>query len=183
MSEEKSAIRRKMLDRRNSLSAMEVLERSNKVMENLYSLKEFSKAKVVMSYISFGTEVNTHGLIRSLMGKKTVLVPVVADKEKREIILSELRDWKELLSGAYGILEPGEVRERNADEVDISIVPGVAFDIRGNRIGYGGGYYDRLLGRTGGEKIGIAYDFQILESIPGEGHDVAVDKVVTESMR
>ena len=180
MSEEKGAIRRKMLDRRDSLSAIEILERSNRVIENLRSVDDFSGAEVVMSYISFGTEVNTHGLIRSLMGKKVVLVPVVTDKEKGEMVLSELRDWKELSSGAYGILEPREVRERDAGDVDISVVPGIAFDRQGNRIGYGGGYYDRLLKRIGGKKVGIAYDFQILDSIPVEAHDTGVDMIVTD---
>jgi len=180
MSEEKNAIRRKILDIRKSLSAIEILKKSNRVIENLSSVDDFSGAEVIMTYISFGTEVNTHGLIRSLIGKKTVIVPVVTDKERGEMILSELMDWKELSSGAYGILEPREVRERDAGEVDVFIVPGIAFDKKGNRIGYGGGYYDRLLNKVKGKKVGIAYDFQILDSIPAEGHDAGVDMIVTD---
>ncbi|MEA2054357.1 MAG: 5-formyltetrahydrofolate cyclo-ligase [Candidatus Thermoplasmatota archaeon] len=181
---EKNEIRKRLLGRRNSLSIIEIFERSNLVMSNIYGMEDFVKAEVVLPYISFGTEVNTHGLIRSLIGNKKVLVPVVTDRKKREIILSELRDWKELSSGAYGILEPrkGYARERGANEVDISIIPGIAFDTDGNRIGYGGGYYDKLLKRVAGIKVGIAYDFQVLERIPNEGHDVRVDKVVTEKM-
>ncbi|NIA10629.1 MAG: 5-formyltetrahydrofolate cyclo-ligase, partial [Nitrospiraceae bacterium] len=106
MSGEKDIIRQKILDMRNSLPAIEILKRSNKIIDRLHTMKDFASAKVVMPYISFGSEVNTHGLIRSLIGTKEVVVPVVADKEKREIILSELKDWKELSSGAYGILEP-----------------------------------------------------------------------------
>ncbi len=182
MLEEKSIIRHKMLDKRNTLSAMEILEKSNRVIENLSTMEDFARAKVVMPYISFGTEVNTHGLIRSLIEDKKVLVPVVADREGNKIILSELRNWKELSSGAYGILEPRKefMRERDASKVDISIVPGITFDVHGNRIGYGGGYYDRLLMKAGGIKVGIAYDFQVLDRIPSEGHDIEVDKIVTD---
>jgi len=180
--QEKQKIRKKLLDLRNSLSAMEVLERSNQVMVNIYGMDDFKKANVVAVYISFGTEVNTHGLIRSIIGEKEVLVPVVTDKEKKEIILSELRDWKELSSGSYGILEPKKefIRKREENEVDISLVPGVAFDFYGNRIGYGSGYYDRLLRKMAGIKVGVAYDFQVINKIPNEKHDVRVDKIVTD---
>jgi len=180
--QEKQKIRKKLLDLRNSLSAAEIFERSNQVMANILGMDDFKKAEVVAVYISFGTEVNTHGLIRSIMGKKKVLVPVVTDKKKKELILSELRNWKELSSGSYGILEPKKefVRENDGDEVDISLVPGVAFDVYGNRIGYGSGYYDRLLKKMAGIKVGVAYDFQVIDKIPNEGHDVRVDKIATD---
>ncbi|KAA0003805.1 MAG: 5-formyltetrahydrofolate cyclo-ligase [Thermoplasmata archaeon] len=180
---EKQEIRKKLLDLRNSLSTIEILEKSNRVIKNIYGMDDFRKAKVIATYISFGTEVNTHGLIRSLIGKKEVLVPVVVDRDKKEIILSELKHWKELSSGSYGILEPKKefIRERDGSEVDIYLVPGVAFDAHGNRIGYGSGYYDRLLGNASGVKVGVAYDFQVIERIPSEGHDVKLDKIVTDT--
>jgi len=180
--QEKQKIRKKLLDLRNSLSTIEVLERSNRVMANIYGMEDFKKANVVAVYISFGTEVNTHGLIRSIIGKKEVLVPVVTNKEKKEITLFELRDWRELSSGSYGILEPKKefIRRRGGDEVDISLIPGIAFDVYGNRIGYGSGYYDRLLKKVAGVKVGIAYDFQVVDKIPNEEHDVRVDKIATD---
>ncbi len=182
--ERKQGIRRQVLNQRNSLSAFDVLSRSNQVLENLYTMEAFQDAGVVLSYISFGTEVNTHGCIRRLLDarEKKVLVPVVASREARTLILSELHGWNELSTGAYGILEPEpeHVRERSPGDVDIVLVPGIAFDRRGNRIGYGGGYYDGLLQRINGTAIGLAYAFQLIDRVPREPHDVQVNAVVTE---
>jgi len=178
---EKYEIRKAFLKKRDSLPILEIFEKSNRIVANLLSLEEFKESKAIFLYISFGSEVNTHGLIRLLFGKKRVFVPVV-DKEKKEIFISELREWKELSSGAYGILEPKKehIRKGNVKEVEIAIVPGIAFDEEGYRIGYGGGYYDKLLKKMDGGKIGIAYDFQVLKKLPHEDHDVKMDKIVTE---
>ncbi|MFO8132587.1 MAG: 5-formyltetrahydrofolate cyclo-ligase [Thermoplasmatota archaeon] len=182
--ERKQRIRKQVLSQRNSLSAFEVLSRSNRVLENLYAMEAFQDAGLVLSYISFGTEVNTHGCIRLLLeaAEKQVLVPVVASRKARTLVLSELHDWNELSTGAYGILEPGPeyVRERNPGDVDIALVPGVAFDRRGNRVGYGGGYYDGLLRRITGAAVALAYGFQVLDTVPYESHDVRVDAITTE---
>ena len=178
---EKGEIRRAFLEKRNALAPIDILEKSNAVINRLLSLKEFKEARKILTYISFGSEVNTHGLIRLLFGKKEVFVPVV-EREKREIYISELKDWKELSSGAYGILEPRKdcIRKRDIKEVEIVLVPGIAFDEEGYRIGYGGGYYDKFLKKTNGKKIGIAYDFQILKRLPHEDHDVKMDRIITE---
>lgn len=178
---EKKEIREAFLKKRDALSPITILKKSNNIIARLLSLKEFEKAKTIFLYISFGSEVNTHGLIRLLFGKKKVFVPVM-EKEKKEIYISELREWKELTSGAYGILEPKKeyIRKGNVSDMDIAIVPGIAFDEEGYRIGYGGGYYDKLLRKMNGKKIGVAYDFQILKKLPHEDHDVKMDKIVTE---
>lgn len=182
--ERKQRIREQLLERRNALSALEVLKQSNQVLDTLYGMQECRNASTVLSYISFGTEVNTHGCIRSLLADdaRQVLVPVVASREKRRMILSELRDWSELSTGAYGILEPTPecVRRRPASEVDLALVPGVAFDWQGHRIGYGGGYYDGLLRRIDGTAVALAYRFQVCDRLPQEPHDVRVDAVATE---
>lgn len=173
-----------MLERRNALSAFQVLKRSNQVLDTLYAMQEFRDASVVLSYISFGAEVNTHGCLRSLLAadKKQVLVPVVANRAVPTLILSQLCDWDELSTGAYGILEPGpeHIRQRGPSHVDVALVPGVAFDRLGNRIGYGGGYYDGLLRRVDGSTVALAYAFQVLDAVPQEAHDVQVDAVATE---
>jgi len=182
--ERKQGIRRQVLNQRNGLSAFDVLSRSNQVLENLFTMEAFQDAGVVLSYISFGTEVNTHGCIRRLLDarEKKVLVPVVASREARTLLLSELHGWDELSTGAYGILEPEpeHVRERSPGDVDIVLVPGIAFDRRGNRVGYGGGYYDGLLRRINGTAVGLAYEFQVLDKVPREPHDVRVDAIATE---
>ena len=182
--EHKQRIREQLLQRRNSLSTFDVLKRSNQVLDALYAMKEFQDASIVLAYISFGTEVNTHGCIRSLLATDAmqVLVPVVADRKASTLILSELHAWNELSTGAYGILEPKpeHIREHPASDVDLALVPGIAFDRQGNRIGYGGGYYDVLLKRIDGRAVALAYGFQVLEELPRESHDVQVEDIVTE---
>ncbi|MDD5778551.1 MAG: 5-formyltetrahydrofolate cyclo-ligase [Candidatus Thermoplasmatota archaeon] len=182
MQEAKADLRRQLLERRNSLSTLEILEKSNQIIARLMTVPSFAAARTVLAYISHGTEVNTHGLIRLLLSQtsREVLVPVVADRQRHTLLLSSLHQWQELSTGAYGILEPAEVRERPAESVEVCLVPGIGFDIRGNRIGYGGGYYDRLLRSIRGTTIGLAYDFQVLDAIPSQDHDVPVDAVVTE---
>lgn len=182
--EHKQRIRTKVLEQRNALSGFEVLKRSNQVLKTLYGTQAFRDATVVLSYISFGSEVNTHGCIRMLLADDAtkVLVPVVASRETRSVMLSELHTWNELSTGTYGILEPEEeyLRRCPADVVDLALVPGVAFDGRGGRIGYGGGYYDGLLQRIEGYTVALAYRFQLLDRVPQEPHDVRVDAVATE---
>jgi len=183
--EHKQRIRREMLEQRNDLSAFEVLKRSNQVLDRLYGMSVFRNATVVLSYTSFGTEVNTHGCIRMLLADdaKQVLVPVVGSRDERTLVLSELHAWNELSTGAYGILEPREehVRRRSPGDVDLALIPGLAFDRRGTRIGYGGGYYDVLLQHLEGSTVALAYAFQVVETLPEEQHDVRVDAVVTEN--
>jgi len=97
-------------------------------------------------------------------------------------MISILNDWADLSTGSYGILEPREelLGLKSTADVELCLVPGVAFDQIGNRIGYGGGYYDRLLDSINGRTVGLAYSFQVLDEIPSEPHDKRVDIVVTE---
>jgi 5-formyltetrahydrofolate cyclo-ligase len=163
---------------------LEILKSSNDIIAQLLQLPIFRSATKISAFISFGTEVNTHGLIKMMLDdvNKEVLVPVVSDREKRLLTLTVLNDWADLSTGAYGILEPkaNVGKKQTSSEVDLCLVPGLAFDSRGNRIGYGGGYYDRLLSDINGRKVGLAYDFQILEQVPCEAHDEQVDMVLTE---
>lgn len=169
-----------MLKKRNSLSTYEILKKSNEIIKRLESLKEFGKNKIEC-YISFGSEVYTHGLIRKYVNEKTIFIPVI-DKRNHIPYLSHLKDWKELESSVYGILQPRKEFLRIVDfrEIELAIVPGIAFDEEGNRIGYGKGYYDRLLSRLDAVKIALAYDFQIMNQIPNEKHDVKMDVIVTD---
>ncbi len=173
----KNKLRKKLLEKRNALSAYEVLEKSNEIISKLTSLEEFKKTEKLLCYISFGNEVYTHGLIKAYAGIKKIAVPVV---DGDNLLLSYIKDWKELSTGTYGILEPKEIRIAKPKEIEIAIVPGIVFDERGYRIGYGKGYFDRLLSKTNAKKIGLAYDFQVLKEIPSEQHDVKMDMIITE---
>jgi len=150
----------------------------------LFSLPEFLSAKTVLFYASFRSEVETLSLIRAslAMGKK-VLLPHV-DTKNSVLTLYEIKNMNELAPGYMGIPEPNLPDERYAviDDADLALIPGAAFDLSGNRLGYGAGYYDNLLsGRSRRMPIiALAYDEQLVDSIPAEKHDVRVDIIVTD---
>lgn len=183
--ERKKRLRKEIIDTRNNLSITERFEATKKIKDALFSLPEFMDAKSVHFFVSFGSEVITSEMIKDAikMGK-SVVVPFV-DREKKELRLSELKDFfKELEAGYWGILEPKKEyrREASIDDVDLMVMPGVAFDEKGHRLGYGMAFYDKLL--TSREKnmplIAIAFDMQVVDDVPVAGHDVLIDKIVTE---
>ena len=178
----KEEIRREIKEKRNSLSKSEILEKSNRIKKRLFEQAEFRKAQTILFYVSYGSEVYTHDMIKeSLSEGKNVVVPY-SDTEKRTLILSELHSWNELSVGSYNILEPKKenIKEVAIAMVDMILVPGVAFDVTGRRIGHGWGYYDKLLEKSNAPSIGLAFELQIVDAVPTEEHDVAVGKIITE---
>ena len=184
MQPNKAHLRTSMLEQRNALPTLEVLKKSDEIISRLQKLPSFMGASTILTYISFGTEVNTHGLIKSMLTDKNikVLVPVVSDREKRLLSFTTLNDWADLTTGTYGILEPRESTRvlRPSEDLDLALIPGLVFDLEGNRIGYGGGYFDRLLRTITGKKVGLAYDFQVLDHVPYERYDEQVNIVLTD---
>ena len=172
-----------MRERLASLSPSQVRARSAAVWERLSVLPEFVSANWLLVYVSKGHEIDTHGLIQQLLAiGKHVCVPKFDDAARR-YVASELKDFvAELAEGKFGILEPKQeaVRLVGADKLDALLVPGLAFDGNGNRIGRGMGFFDRLLREARGIKIALAYDFQVLNEVPADAHDVRVDFIVTE---
>ena len=169
------------------LSAQSVEERDRKsrvIQEKLFNTPVFQSAGTVCFYVALPMEVNTHPMIIEALGMgKKVLVPLV-DLENKELKLKEIRDFGiDLSPGKLGILEP-VVKTRNADvrEARCFIVPGLVFDVKGHRLGRGGGFYDRLLAKLPAKvsAIGLAFSFQVLSQIPHEEHDKAVDILLTE---
>lgn len=174
----KRLIRKKILEERDELSEKEIAEKSNLIKKRLFALPEFKKAKTVMFFVSFGKEVFTHDMIKESLKKKRVCVPVVKDDT---LIATEIKDFKELnTKNRYGILEPSKISDIDISEIDLVIVPGVAFDCAGYRVGYGKGYYDKFLNNFEKEKIALAFELQIQKELPCEDHDIVVDKVITE---
>ena len=154
-------------------------------MRALLSHKEFQKADRVLIYLSKDEEVGTDNLLgRALELGKRVCVPVV-DQETDELQVSELPGPEiDFRIGAFGVREPTKegLNFVSSDQVDLVIVPGLAFDRRGGRIGYGKGYYDRLLKRLGSQipRIALAFEFQVLDTVPQEENDIQVDAIITE---
>jgi len=176
----KKRIRSKILLRLNLQKEENRDRKSKELKEKLLRTKVFKKAKAVMFYISLGGEPETSGMIdaaRSL--GKIVMVPVCM-KNNTIIRPCLLEDSAKLRVGPYGIREPALERPVPLDNLDLVIVPGVAFDKKGNRLGRGKGYYDRFLKILSpkAHTIGLAFDFQILPSVPVQAHDVSVEKVL-----
>lgn len=176
---EKSDIRRLMRERKRALSPEEKLRRSETIMRRLEQRPEFAKAKVVLLYWSMADEVQTHDFVERWYREKVVLLPCVDGDDLR---LRQYTGPECMVAGEqFGIGEPTGPEWTDLDAVELIVVPGVAFDREGNRMGRGRGFYDRLLKSTPGAlKVGVAYNFQILDTIPVEPHDVKMDQVITE---
>jgi len=161
--------------------------RSHSIIATLRDQPEYRQAECVLLYISVRAEVETEELLASALEEgKRVLVPYCRNGE---LELFPLRNMEELTTGAYGIPEPAEAlradpaRKVADDEVELVVVPGVAFDPRGARCGHGKGYYDKLLSRLRRDTpiVALAFDCQLFPKIPTEPHDILMDKIVTES--
>lgn len=145
-----------------------------RLVENPY----IKKAATVMLYYSLPDEVFTHNVIKVLASEgKKILLPVVIDEENME--LREYHDDNDLTLGAYDIMEPTGKLFTNYDIIDVAVVPGMMFDVKGNRLGRGKGYYDRFLKKIPTvHKIGICFKFQIADNVPCEENDVKVNELI-----
>lgn len=182
--EEKKVLRNKMKALRNQLSYEEVLDLSQKITENVVSHYDFGKAKDILIYMHYQNEVRTDGIIGyALMLKKRVFVPRVQDGR---MDFYEIHDLKDCAPGYMGIPEPPFgaspfVFGKEQEEEVLMILPGLAFDEKGKRLGYGGGFYDRFLEKNPlCTKMGIGFEFQCIEEVPGNEQDIDMDMIVTE---
>lgn len=175
---EKSEIRKWVKERRTALEAATEIKWNEAVCRQLLNLSEIRHAFCVYCYASFPGEVSTWRFMESLLRQgKYIAVPKVTGKELEFYSISGKKDLEE---GVMGIMEPKASCLKIRDPEAPVIVPGIAFDRDGNRIGYGGGYYDRFFQREPHHRrIAIAYDFQIFDKIPSEAHDKPVDYIIT----
>lgn len=175
----KTDIRRQILEKRSSLNKTEVMENSRLIKERLFSLPDFKNAKTLMFYASKDNEVFTHQMIKEALKEKTVVLPIM-DRENMKIVVSKITSFEQLKPSALNILEPEQATEIDPATIELVIVPGVAFDMEKNRIGYGSGCYDVFLKTLKAKKIALAYDMQVLKKLPFHSHDVKVDIIITE---
>ncbi|NWF52228.1 MAG: 5-formyltetrahydrofolate cyclo-ligase [Nitrospirae bacterium] len=180
----KRILRKKALQKRDSIPPAERKIKDELIKHNLFNLSEFKTAKRLLFYVSFRTEVSTPCMIeKSFQLGKRIIVPKV-DKDMHHLRLYEIKDLNELTPGFMGIPEPSlpDNREREMKDVDLAIIPCIAFDYTCNRLGYGAGYYDVLLSSIKKKIpfVALAYEEQLIDSIPSEAHDVKVDIVVTD---
>lgn len=174
----KNKLRRSILLKRNDFS-----DRCNAdkvILDKLvYECDKFEK---IFVYVNYGSEVNTTNFIKQTLEKgKRIFVPV-CNPQDCTMCISRITSLDDLIKNRYGILEPSKIIDSN-EQIDVAIFPGVAFDLSGNRIGYGKGYYDKYMSNLTYTpyKIGICYDFQLINEIPFDEHDVKLDRILTES--
>jgi 5-formyltetrahydrofolate cyclo-ligase len=178
INEQKKELRKKIRSLKKNFSLNQKKTKSNKIFEKLEQLPEFANSKVVMAYWSMDDEVFTHDFVLKYCKEKQIILPVVKGdvlELKRFAGLSNLKK-----EGVFGIEEPtGEVFQ-DVESIDMILVPGVAFDTNLNRLGRGKAYYDKLLKTAKAVKVGICFDFQIVDSVPTDRFDVKMDKVLCD---
>lgn len=177
---EKQELRKQIRAAKKAVPFCDKLRRSQPIMAQVEELERFQEARTVLLYWSMEDEVQTQDFVRRWYKEKCILLPCVDGDDLR---LRQYTGPECMRSGEqFGIGEPTGEEFTQYDTIDLIIVPGVAFDKKGNRMGRGRGFYDRLLKTTrNAYKIGVAFDFQIKDSIPTESFDVPMDKVIAES--
>ncbi|MCM2358916.1 MAG: 5-formyltetrahydrofolate cyclo-ligase [Geobacteraceae bacterium] len=177
----KQRLRQAILARRKALAAAEAKAISLKVQRTFIDSAEFAGARVLALYAPIHNEVDTSEVFAAaLTALKTVLFPAVSGEG---LVFRRVSTRDGLRKGAFGIPEPvASCEVYEPGEADIIVIPGVAFDMKGKRIGYGKGYYDKALHSLegGGKLVGLCYDFQLVDDITDEPHDVKMDLLITE---
>lgn len=177
---EKEEIRGRMLSIRMGIPDEEKHEMSRRIMERLFDLEEFHKARVVALYLSKKDEVDTWEMVEEAAAQKEVLLPVVASRSLKFVYYEKNGKMRR---GPYGIMEPVGAEYAGAG-MDLMAVPLVAADGKGNRVGMGKGYYDRYLAGEGPKPkllVGLCFDLQVVEKLPAEAHDVPLDIIITNN--
>ena len=180
---DKKKTRQTLLQQRQAFPATEKAPAEQRMLKFLQSWDVFRQAETIHIFISKTDEPDTSPIIESAWESgKTVAVPCVVP-ESFELFHSQLKSFEDLSSGALGVLEPspeGRIK-MTPKSFDLVIIPGVAFDRKGGRLGYGKGYYDRFLEQTGAFRLALAFNFQVFEKVPTEKHDVPMNGILTES--
>jgi 5-formyltetrahydrofolate cyclo-ligase len=175
----KEEVRKKMMKQRNALSEEERKELDAKIGRVLFEEEKFKKARAVAIYRPIATQVDTKEItLQAQKQKKEILIPVT----NHEIELFRFTGFDKLKKGKYGILEPTE-RIASSMEPDVVVIPGIAFGLCMHRIGYGKGYYDKLLRTLASYRIGICHDFQVMEKLPSHEDDERMDLIITDKRR
>lgn len=180
----KHKIRHRIKEKIKAYSELEKSQKSDIIKNKLFNEGVFKKANIVMFYVSLKDEVNTLTMIdEAVETGKRVCVPVIIKEDKR-LIAGEIKDRKkDLEKQHFGIYQPkaGKVKEVPLEDIDLVVVPGVAFDTENMRLGRGHGYYDRFLCSLSASTrtIGLAFDFQVVENLPKDSHDIPVWKTIT----
>lgn len=176
---DKKELRKQIRAAKNAVPFCDKCSRSLPIMQQVEQLSEFQSARTILLYWSMEDEVQTHDFVNKWYGQKTLLLPCVDGDDLR---LRQYTGPECLVAGEqFGIGEPTGPEFTDLDSIDMIIVPGVAFDRNNNRMGRGRGFYDRLLKTTPNAfKVGVAFNFQMVECVPTEEFDVPMNAVIFE---
>ena len=178
----KSEVRKINKEKRAAMKDAEVKEKSLAIAKTFLDSEIYKNAKTIMAYMSLGNEVDTREIILSAFSDGKCVVVPITDAESGEITPCEIEKGEALKKGAFSILEPISKRIADPKQIDVVLVPGVAFDKKGGRVGFGKGCYDRFLKRADALKIGLCYAFQLCDVIEEESHDIKMDFVIAENV-
>ena len=176
MKPDKQTIRQAMRARKKTLTEAEILRRSELLCRMVLETKEYQTADTIYGYLPFNQEVNLRPLLaQALSDGKQVALPKCYRSEMRFVLITDLDQVQKSTNGAPAPIADAPVA---SDPSALVLVPGIAFDAQGYRIGYGGGYYDRFLSAEPQHPtIALCYDFQLIPQLPHESHDISVDTV------
>ncbi len=182
---DKKNLRKQMLSQRNGMSDTECQKKSRHVAKRLFETASYKQAQNILVYMHYGSELQTADIIRqAFKDHKHVFVPRVEGKNMDFYEIHSMADCEE---GFHGIPEPKKECLKliwaTGDNDILMILPGLAFDQKGHRLGYGGGYYDRYFERFGTDytKVAVGYDFQLIDEVPYEAHDIPIDIFISDS--
>ncbi len=182
---QKSDLRAAVLTRRDAIPEDQRRARSLAISQKVLTLPEFAAARVVMAYMSMGSEFDTRPLVEAVLQRGAQLVLPRVDKTTKMLALYAVRDLqRDLKSGIWGIREPDPARCDTVPlaQVDFILMPGAVFDRQRQRLGYGGGFYDKLLSlpERRALTVAVAFDEQVVAQVPTEPHDIPVDILVSD---
>ena len=177
--QQKKEIRNLIKTLKDQVSLEDKKFKSKSILKHLERHLEFKKSEIIMLYWSMIDEVYTHDFIQKWAGVKQIILPSV----KGDVLeLKRFTSVDEIIAGeSFGIGEPSGEIFHHPNKIDLIVVPGVAFDKLNNRLGRGKAYYDKLLKTTKAFKIGVCFDFQLLDSLPVDMHDIKMDSVITDN--
>ena len=173
----KTELRKEIADLKKQISTEQKQQEARSVFSKVETLYEFKSAENILLYWSTSDELPTHEIIEKWSHRKQIILPtVVGDK----LILKSYMPGQNMKKGVLGIWEPDTV-DNFTENIDLMIIPGIAFDSDKNRLGRGKAFYDRFLANKHLVKIGVGFDLQLLSHIPSEKSDIKMDKVITAS--
>lgn len=174
---DKKALRARIREKKRAMTEEEIVSRSLALTEKFLKTDAYRQAKTIYGYLSYNQEVRTRPLLaQALKDGKAVAVPKVCGQEMRFILMTDL---DAVAKGYAGIPEPIADGPAAQDPTALVLMPGLAFDRQGHRLGYGGGFYDKFLAAEPDHpKIALCYDFQLLPALETDSHDIPVDLVI-----